>query len=75
MQAPGDGRVTRASLLAELREPTDGGLFPSSLDIDYAVFACELHGDLPNNGELQNNILSILVTDTTPGPAGEPQSK
>jgi pimeloyl-ACP methyl ester carboxylesterase len=70
MFAPGDGRVTRASLLAELHEPRNGGLFPSSLDIDYAVFACELHGDLPNNEELQNNILSILVTDTTPGNGG-----
>ena len=26
---------------------------------------CELHGDLPNNGQMQNNILTILVTDTT----------
>jgi pimeloyl-ACP methyl ester carboxylesterase len=75
MFAPGDGRVTRTSLLAERHDPPNGGLFPSALDIDYAVFACELHGDLPNNDELQNNILSILVTDTTvsnDGPAAAP---
>jgi pimeloyl-ACP methyl ester carboxylesterase len=65
MFAPGDGRVTRASLLAERADAPSGGLFPSALEIDYAVFACEVHGDLPNNNELQNNILSILVTDTT----------
>jgi pimeloyl-ACP methyl ester carboxylesterase len=72
MFAPGDGRVTRASLLAERVDPPNGGLFPSGLDIDYAVFACELHGDLPNNDELQNNILSILVTDTTAASDGAP---
>lgn len=71
MFGPGDGRVTRESLLAERTNPETGTLFPSALGIDYAVFACELHGDLPNNGELQNNILSILVTDSTPVPASE----
>jgi pimeloyl-ACP methyl ester carboxylesterase len=64
MYAPGDGRVTRSSLLAESDSPTNGSLFASAIGIDYAVFQCELHGDLPNDDELQNNILSILVTDT-----------
>jgi pimeloyl-ACP methyl ester carboxylesterase len=76
MFVPGDGRVTRSSLLAEQSDPPAGTLFPSALDIDYAVFACELHGDLPNNDELQNNILSILVTDTTASAdAAPPTSK
>ena len=65
MFVPGDGRVTRASLLAERDNASNGSIFPSDIDVDYAVFQCELHGDLPNDGELQNNILSILVTDTT----------
>ena len=65
MFVPGDGRVTRASLLAEREGASNGSIFPSDIDVDYAVFQCELHGDLPNDGELQNNILSILVTDTT----------
>jgi hypothetical protein len=64
MFAPGDGRVTRASLLGEGKHRGNGQLFPSALDIDYAVFNCEVHGDLPNNGTLQDNILSILVNDT-----------
>lgn len=76
MFAPGDGRVTRSSLLAERHDLPNGKLFPSALDIDYAVFACELHGDLPNNDELQNNILSILVTDTTAtGAAVDPRAR
>jgi pimeloyl-ACP methyl ester carboxylesterase len=65
MFAPGDGRVTRASLLAEEEHRNDHELFPSSLGIDYAVFTCELHGDLPNNSSLQDNVLSILVTDVS----------
>lgn len=65
MFAPGDGRVTRRSLLIEEERRNGHGLFASALDIDYAVFTCELHGDLPNNGSMQNNILSILVTDVT----------
>ena len=56
--------MTRASLPAESEGPTNGSLFASAIGIDYAVFQCELHGDLPNDDELQNNILSILVTDT-----------
>jgi pimeloyl-ACP methyl ester carboxylesterase len=65
MFAPGDGRVTRASLLAEEEFRNDHKLFPSALGIDYAVFTCELHGDLPNNSSLQDNVLSILVTDVS----------
>ena len=71
MFVPGDGRVTRSSLLAErngnggTNGATNGGLFASDMEVDYAVFQCELHGDLPNHVELQNNILSILVSDTT----------
>ncbi len=64
--------MTRASLLAEQRDTPTTTLFPSTLDVDYAVFGCELHGDLPNNAELQNNILNILVTDTLPANVAQP---
>jgi hypothetical protein len=40
------------------------GLFNSSLNITYAVFGCEIHGDLPNNPTFQDNLLSILVNDS-----------
>jgi hypothetical protein len=71
MFAPGDGRVTRSSLLAEEEHRNDHKLFPSSLGIDYAVFTCELHGDLPNNSSLQDNVLSILVTDVSAEEQGD----
>ncbi|HEX8775219.1 MAG TPA: hypothetical protein VF735_16710 [Pyrinomonadaceae bacterium] len=65
MYAPGDGRVTRRSLLAEdlaegrRRNP----LFNTGLPIVYAVFACDLHGDLQNNKTLQDNALTALLSE------------
>jgi hypothetical protein len=66
MYAPGDGRVTRRSLLAEdFATETHGlnSLFNAGLPISYAVFACDLHGDLQNNKTLQDNALTILVSE------------
>jgi hypothetical protein len=60
MVAPGDGRVTRASLLGEnltkTRDPETG--FTLSR---YAVFGCDLHGQLPRNKTLQDNALTAIV--------------
>ncbi len=67
MYTPGDGRVTRGSLLAEnlaARRPTDS-LFNTALPIAYAVFACDLHGELQNNKTLQDNALTALVSEGT----------
>ena len=65
MSAPGDGRVTRRSLLGEgLAGPRRGdSLFGTALPIAYAVFACDLHGELQNNRTLQNNALTTLVSE------------
>ncbi|HWT01634.1 MAG TPA: hypothetical protein VN256_15415 [Pyrinomonadaceae bacterium] len=65
MSAPGDGRVTRRSLLGEGLEGDgrDHSLFGTSLPIVYAVFACDLHGDLQNNKTLQDNALTTLVSE------------
>jgi pimeloyl-ACP methyl ester carboxylesterase len=65
MYAPGDGRVTRRSVLAEtLAEGRhNNALFNSGLPIVYAVFACDLHGDLQNNKTLQDNALTALVSE------------
>ena len=50
MYAPGDGRVTRASLLGE--------------DISrYAIFGCDLHGQLQRNKTLQDNALTAIVNE------------
>lgn len=52
MYAPGDGRVTRESLLGE-------NLFKGLSR--YAVFGCDLHGQLPRNKSLQDNALTAIV--------------
>lgn len=60
MYIPGDGRVTRASLLGEnvfkIRDAQTG--FTLSR---YAVFGCDLHGQLPRNKTLQDNALTAIV--------------
>jgi hypothetical protein len=64
MFAPGDGRVTRRSLLAEdLAGRRRSSLFNTALPIVYAVFACDRHGDLQNNKILQDNALTALVNE------------
>jgi pimeloyl-ACP methyl ester carboxylesterase len=60
MYAPGDGRVTRASLLGETlfrTRDTQTGFTLSR----YAVFGCDLHGQLPRNKSLQDNALTAIV--------------
>jgi pimeloyl-ACP methyl ester carboxylesterase len=59
MYAPGDGRVTRSSLLGEnlfVRDHQTG--FSLSR---YAVFGCDLHGQLQRNKTLQDNTLTAIV--------------
>lgn len=60
MYAPGDGRVTRASLLGEnLFKPRDSQTgFSLSR---YAVFGCDLHGQLQRNKTLQDNALTAII--------------
>ncbi len=60
MYAPGDGRVTRTSLLGETlfeHHDTQTGFTLSH----YAVFGCDLHGQLPRNKSLQDNALTAIV--------------
>ena len=54
MYAPGDGRVTRASLLGE-------NIFQVQTLSRYTVFGCDLHGQLPRNKILQDNTLTAIV--------------
>ena len=65
MYQPGDGRVTRRSLLAETLAATrrTSSLFNAGLPITYAVFSCGLHGGLQNNLTLQDNALTALVSE------------
>lgn len=65
MYEPGDGRVTRRSLLGEglARERRTSLLFNTSLPLAYAVFTCDLHSDLQKNKTLQDNALTLLVNE------------
>ena len=64
MYAPGDGRVTRASLLAEHLTRTRDQVTGFTLS-RYAVFGCDLHGGLPRNKTLQDNALTAIVGEVT----------
>jgi len=63
MYAPGDGRVTRASLLGENLQRLQHGSesVGYNLPLTYAVFGCDLHGQLPRNKSLQDNALTAIV--------------
>src|SRR5947209_19309625 len=62
MFEPGDGRVTRASLLGtDLAGPRRSAFYATPLPIAYAAFACDLHSDLQSNKTLQDNALTLLV--------------
>jgi pimeloyl-ACP methyl ester carboxylesterase len=60
MYAPGDGRVTRASLLGENLIKSRDRVTGFTLS-RYAIFGCDLHGQLPRNKTLQDNALTAIV--------------
>jgi pimeloyl-ACP methyl ester carboxylesterase len=64
MYEPGDGRVTRSSLLGlRAGAPRASDLYDTPLPLSYAAFACDLHSDLQNNKTLQDNALTLLVSE------------
>jgi len=64
MYAPGDGRVTRDSLMGlGLGGARQSALYETPLPVAYAAFACGLHSDLQNNKTLQDNALTLLVNE------------
>ena len=63
MVEPGDGRVTKPSLLA--RETLDPGApqnEDSFLPVAYAFFLCEDHAFLTSNINFQDNLLNVLLS-------------
>ncbi|HZS04167.1 MAG TPA: hypothetical protein VFD58_04970 [Blastocatellia bacterium] len=63
MFVPGDGRVTRRSLFGLRLEPDLNDPLPQAMKQRpyYAVFDCEIHGDLPLNLRVQNNLMTMLL--------------
>ena len=62
MYAPGDGRVTRASLLGENLIKSRDRITGFTLS-RYAVFGCDLHSQLPRNKSLQDNALTAIINE------------
>jgi len=63
MLEPGDGRVTKASLLArQTTDPTVARHKYSFFPVDYPVFLCEKHTQLTGNIDFQNNLLHALLS-------------
>ena len=62
--APGDGRVTRRSLLAETvtEENYRKAIFRRTLPVS-STFFCETHDRLPNNQIMQDNFLTALIQE------------
>lgn len=59
MLEPGDGAVTKASLLA--RDSLDPDAAGSDFPIAWAVFVCERHDKLPANTTFRDNLLNIVL--------------
>ncbi|MEP6818034.1 MAG: hypothetical protein ABJA18_00780 [bacterium] len=63
MYVPGDGRVTRSSVLGTSLEgaPNMESPYKTILPIVHAFFVCGGHGELQNNPMLENNALTLLL--------------
>lgn len=63
MYAPGDGTVTKSSLLArQSSDPSQERHQYSNFAVDYPIFLCEDHGQLTGNLDFQNNLLHALLS-------------
>ena len=70
MLEPGDGRVTKPSLLArQTLDPTIRRHRYSFFPLDYSVMFCDDHDQLTGNINFQDNLLNILLSSDkrTPG--------
>lgn len=66
MLEPGDGRVTKPSLLARnALDPSIPAAEPGAFPLAYAVLLCDDHSALTANITFQDNLLNILLTQET----------
>jgi pimeloyl-ACP methyl ester carboxylesterase len=71
MLEPGDGSVTKPSLLArETLDPSAPQNEDSVIPIAYWFFLCEHHTRLTGNINFQDNLLNVLLTRTLPWEMG-----
>jgi pimeloyl-ACP methyl ester carboxylesterase len=73
MLEPGDGSVTKPSLLArETLDPSAPQNEDSVIPIAYWFFLCEHHTRLTGNVNFQDNLLNVLLTRSLPWEMGGP---
>jgi hypothetical protein len=73
MLEPGDGLVTKPSLLArETLDPSAPQNEDSFIPIAYWFFLCEHHDQLTGNINFQDNLLNVLLTRRLPWEMTEP---
>lgn len=66
MLEPGDGRVTKPSLLARNSlDPSKPGSSRDAFPLAYSLFLCETHAELTGNISFQDNLLNILLLQET----------
>ncbi|MFQ5582242.1 MAG: hypothetical protein ACE5F3_06415 [Mariprofundaceae bacterium] len=66
MLEPGDGRVTKPSLLARNSlDPSAPGGSRDVFPLAYPMFLCETHTQLTGNISFQDNLLNILLLQKT----------
>jgi len=66
MLEPGDGRVTKPSLLARNSlDPSEPGSSRDVFPLAYSLFLCETHAELTGNISFQDNLLNILLLQET----------
>jgi pimeloyl-ACP methyl ester carboxylesterase len=71
MLEPGDGSVTKPSLLArETLDPSAPQNEDSVIPIAYGFFLCERHDSLTGNINFQDNLLNVLLTRSLPWEMG-----
>jgi len=73
MLEPGDGSVTKPSLLArETLDPSAPQNADSFIPIAYGFFLCEHHEKLTGNINFQDNLLNVLLTRNLPWEMSSP---
>jgi hypothetical protein len=73
MLEPGDGSVTKPSLLArETLDPSAPQNEDSVIPIAYWFFLCEHHTKLTGNINFQDNLLNVLLTRNLPWEMSSP---
>jgi len=75
MLEPGDGRVTKPSLLArETLDPSAPQSEDSFLPVAYPFFLCEHHNVLTSNINFQDNLLNVLLARQLPWESDSPRT-